>query len=402
MVTGLQAMNLKIKKGGKNMSPEEQKAFQRIFLKIFNQEWFDGFETSIKMDEAEMQAFGQPELEEEELGLDGRPINDQIIRDTYPQAKAWFLTFWDLFKVECYNNKIILGRHAAKELCFNFLPHEDIWDNLIDEDHEFLCFQDMKAKLEEEKAYQAALQEKDKEEQEKISRRREIRLLVRQNFIQSADSSLPQKRLAIPFDQELNQFIDNLEQQGIQTTPNEIATVIQRGLPHIPLEILRLILNHEKRIANIQPTEQEPILELTEEYMEPLEPDVMQTSEPEIDPKTNQLIIMQREYTIGFQGLTEAFEDLAKQDHSPMEFYNKFKGLLDTIHAYCQKNNKLAQYIKLVHKLQQTYEQKWDRENQTDYGLKIGFIYSGLGLKHAQLAEAMPSAFGNGSKFTCK
>jgi hypothetical protein len=385
------------------MSPEEQKAFQLIFLQIFNQEWFDGFETSIKMDEAEMQAFGQPELEEEELGLNGKPINDQIIRDTYPQAKAWFLTFWDLFKVECYNNKIILERHAAKELCFTFLPRADIWEDLLDEDHEFLCFKDMKAKLEEEKSYKTAIKEKDREEQEKIKRRREIRLLVRQNFIQSADSSLPQKRLAVPFNQELSQFIDNLEQQGIQTTPNEIATVIHGVLQHIPRKVLQLILNYEERIANIQPCiEEQPILELTDEYIEPLEPDIIQTSEPEIDPKTNQLIIMQREYTIGFQGLTEAFEDLAKQDHSPMEFYNKFKGLLDTIHTHCQKNNKLALYLKLVHKLQQTYVQKWDRKDQTDYGLKIGFIYSGLGLKHAQLAEAMPSAFGNGSKFTCK
>ncbi|MBD3359175.1 MAG: hypothetical protein GF365_00485 [Candidatus Buchananbacteria bacterium] len=386
------------------MSPEEQKAFQRIFLQIFNQEWFDGFETSIKMDEAEMQAFGQTELDEEDYGLDGRPLNDQIIRDTYPQAKAWFLTFWDLFKVECYNNKIILERHAAKELCFTFLPREDIWEDLLDEDHEFLCFKDMKAKLKEEKDYQKAIKEKDPKEQEKIARRREIRILVRQNFIQSADSSLPQKRLAVPFAEELSQFIENLEKQGLQTTPNEIATVIKGVLPHIPLEILKLILNYQQRIANIQPytTEQEPILELTDEYMEPLEPEIIQTSEPEIDPQTNQLIIMQREYTIGFQGLLEAFEVLAKQDHGPMEFYNKFKELLDTIHTHCQKQDKLAQYLKLVHKLQQTYMQKWDREDQTAYGLKIGFIYSGLGLKHAQLAEAMPSAFGNGSKFTCQ
>lgn len=380
------------------MSPEDKKRFQRIFLQVFDDEWFEGFETSIQMDEAEAAAYGQAQLTEEDYGLDGRPLDDSILHATYPQAKAWFLTFWDLFKIECYKEKIILERHEAKELCFTFLDRHDIWGHLVDEDRDFACFEDMRAKFEEDKAYAEAQRRKNAPAQERIARRRAIRTLVLQNLIRSAKKT-EEKRLAVPFAEELEELIKALEENGIQTYPNEIATVIHKTMPHIPMSLLQLLLNYKERIANIQPCE---VIE-PEEIMElPEEQEIVRTSEPEIDPESNQLVILEKEYTIGFNGLTAAFEVLANQDHNPMEFYTKFKDLLDSIHVHCQKASKLGGLLKLIYKLQEHYKEKWDRKNKTPYGMKIGFIYSGLGLKHAQLAEAMPSTFGNGSKFKCQ
>ena len=376
------------------MSPEKESAALRIFLQIFNDSWLRAYEVlaseaisdAKNVNDVESQIEALPP---EEIGFDGMPIDESLIMDPFKDAKSFFLVFWNVFKYECTrgDRRIYLTQDEALNLLSGTIPCHEIWEGIIRNDIDFEIFAKRKRHDEDDNRIALAKLKKQTTLVSKMERIKAATGAIERNLVISSNATLEISRLKKPFGEELENVIKELEAEGIFASPRELSEIISNLYPHIPHELHLLLNTYISRLSEVK---KNPKPKLKEQIIQtPEKPFEIQIPGFDIDPTTFQLKHKEKSFTFSPAGLRDAFDAMAGIDiYSPLDFAQEFKSLLDKIHDFCQKRAKIPGLIKMIYKLHKHYEIQWNKSNkQSMDGMKLGLIYTTLGLKHADLAD---------------
>jgi hypothetical protein len=359
---------------------EGLKKFGPIFVEFFDEQWLDLYLSEVR---------------------DAQLYRDEQNKFMIPRALFWGA--WQQVKRECAEYKIILNRTDVEKLCLRLIPNPEIWRPLLEEDSDWDLFERMAIDkgVVERRAQANTMARKE------IDRQSLIRTLIRQYLIRSAQKTMQIDRLEVYFFEELTLLTNELINNCIYCTAEELKKLISEEITGLPSFIIDLVNTYTEKLGQIRAPAAEmefEVISISEIEEKPIEP--LRVKELSIQQKTPetapQVVFEPKEYTITDEGVKKAIESLLPY-YKPMDYYKKIKDLLEKIKIHCRDTHRLPQLLKIVHNLKQgEYLKKYNKDDKSDQGLKMGFIYAALGLLEASLCESLAPMFMGKTKVTIK
>jgi hypothetical protein len=373
------------------MSPEKTREILDLFLSIFTYEWLSAFEILCGIGVEERKSVGpvaeQIALLEDHLkGIDGRLLDDSVVIDTFSDAKSFFKVYWELFKFRCAERRLILIKEEALRIAEDAICCKEVWQDIVANDNDFYLFLKMERHNQEARGIVDAKAAKEEVKVRNLERKQAVRRAIERNFLKAKFTAAPD-RLKVLFAEELGLVISEMEAEGIYSGPTEMSQLLTELFPHIPKSLHLLLNQYIPRFRTMKDNPQPKLKDTI--YGSEKKPKRIIISQVEIDHTAGSLKLNKLEFKFNPRGIVEVLTTLKDmEEFSLEEFAVEVNNLLEKIRQYCQKNH-ISGFQNVVAKLQKKYCELWaksDQKKSTD-SLKIGLIYTALGLLNVKLSE---------------
>lgn len=369
------------------MSPEKVREILELFLSIFTNEWVSAFEILCAMGLDERHTVGPVSeqialLDDDLLGLDGKPLDECMVIDTFKDAKELFKVYWGIFKLRCAERRLILTDKEAMRIVKDAVPCEEVWQDIVAKDSDFDLFLKMKRHNQEDKQIADAKAAREEAKVKNLERQAAVRRALEKNLLKSKHA-IHIDRLKVCFAEELEQVVRDLENEGVASGPHEMSQMLTELFPNIPKSLHPPLLN--KYVERLRAIRDNPQPKLKGSIYRP---EKIRISTVDIDHTTGSLIVGKFSLTFDAKGIVGVLNGLKDSEEVSLEeFSAEVNNLLEKIREYCQKHQ-IPGYQSLVAKLQKKYNEIWTKSDQKSINsLKIGVIYTSLGLMHSKLFE---------------
>lgn len=373
------------------MSPENVREILELFLSIFTNQWVSAFEVLCGMGVDDSKTVGPIEeqiamLDEDMVGLDGKPLDDAFVIDPFKDAKELFKVYWGIFKLCCAERRLILTREEALRIVEEAVPCKEAWREIVANDSDFDLFLKMKRHNNEARQIADAKAAKEEAKVKNLERQAAVRRALEKNLLKSK-TAIHTDRLKVCFAEELEMVVRDLENEGVASGPHEMSQMLTELFPNIPKSLHAPLLNkYVERFRAIRDNPQPKLKDTI--YGSEKKPKIC-ISKVEIDHASGSLKVGKLSFTFDPKGIVGVLTALQDSDEfSLLEFEAEVKNLLEKIREYCQKHQ-LPGFPVLVAKLQRKYGELWNKSAQVKSAeaLKIGVIYTSLGLLNVRLSE---------------
>lgn len=376
------------------MSPEKIREILELFLRIFSDEWTKAYEALCDMGLSDRQTVGSVSeqiamLDDNKKGLDGKPLDEyeEYIIDTLKDARSFFHVYWELFKFECAQKRLILTKEEALEFLAGMIPCEEVWKEIVIKDRDFELFERIQRHKKEDQSIEAARDRQQEAEVANLERKQTVVRALEKNLLRSGDKTLHIDRLKLPFAEELELAIADLEAEGVYSSPKEMSQLLSTMYPHIPRS-LHLLLN--PYVPRFKAMRENPRPKMKEKVYKPvIKVQQISLSQVEIDHVSNTLKFNELKFEFTPKGIVDILTALRKTSElNPDEFGAEIKNLLRKIREYCHMH-KINGFEEMACKLQKKYQEMWFKSDKcSDEALKIGMIFVALGMIHVDMAES--------------